>query len=276
MDVEYRTINVRGSATAYIEAGPADAPPVVLLHDGSPGSDALSCWKSIIPQLAKDFRVLAPDLMGAGRSEKLVLLDTDFYTYSIAQVRAFCDILGAERPSMVGASLGGGIVLQIMSRRAFPVRSGTSIAGPGGRYMDQAGLTPIREYEPTPEGALAVERTLVREPEPAEVEYRLQNTLQPGHLEAFRARVIHGPAVLPPPETGDDDPHTAMLRRIDTPTLLIAGGADPLVEPGWADRVAENLSDARVAAFGDALHLPHRDHPAEIASLIAEHAAASR
>src|SRR5690606_7744752 len=118
-------------------------------------------------------------------------------------------------------------------------------------------------------------RTLVRDPEPAEVEYRLQNTLAPGHLEAFRARVIHGPAVLPPPASGDDDPHTAMLRRIDTPTLLIAGGADPLVEPGWADRVAEKVPGARVAAFDGALHLPHRDHPEEVASLIAEHAAAA-
>jgi len=53
---------------AYVQAGPADGPPVILLH-GEPTWSYL--WRSVIPPLAEaGCRVIAPDLIGFGRSDK--------------------------------------------------------------------------------------------------------------------------------------------------------------------------------------------------------------
>jgi putative sterol carrier protein len=60
-----RRITVMGVPTAYLEAGPPDAPPVVLLHGlGATNASLLPC----LADLARDHRVLAPDLPGFGNS----------------------------------------------------------------------------------------------------------------------------------------------------------------------------------------------------------------
>ena len=63
----YRTIDVRGSKMAYIDIGPADAAPIVLVH-GNPTSAYL--WRNVIPHLTGVGRVVAVDLIGMGKSDK--------------------------------------------------------------------------------------------------------------------------------------------------------------------------------------------------------------
>ncbi|MBX3093337.1 MAG: alpha/beta fold hydrolase [Cryobacterium sp.] len=269
--VDYRVMRIRGVKTAYLDEGSAAAQPIVLLHDGSPGSDARSCWAPLIPLLAEKYRVIAPDMTGSGRSEKLIHLDTDFYSHMIGQVAGLCDALALAPPALVGASLGGGMVLQSMARGAFSILCGTSIAGPGGRYMNPEGLLPISNYEPTEEATLAVERTLVKEPSEAAVRARLESALSDGYLPSYRARRIHGPGILPEPSDPDIHPHTAMIRRITRPTLLVAGGQDPLVDPQWAVEMAKEITGASVFTVQDGLHLPHVDNAAEVAARLDEH-----
>lgn len=269
--VDYRVMRIRGVKTAYLDEGPADAQPIVLLHDGSPGSDAQSCWAPLIPLLAKKYRIIAPDMTGSGRSEKLIHLDTDYYSHMIGQLAALCDALVLTPPALVGASLGGGMVLQSMARGAFPILCGTSIAGPGGRYMNPEGLLPISNYEPTEEATLAVERTLVKEPTETAVQARLKSALADGYLQSYRARRIHGPGILPEPRDPDIHPHTAMIRQITRPTLLIAGARDPLVDPQWAVEMAKVIVGASVFTLDEGLHLPQVDNAAQVAARLDEH-----
>jgi pimeloyl-ACP methyl ester carboxylesterase len=85
------------------EAGPADGPPVVLLH-GWP--QHWWCWRGVIPPLAEaGFRVLAPDLRGSGWS------DAPPGAYDKEQlasdVLALLDALGIEQATLVGHDWGG-------------------------------------------------------------------------------------------------------------------------------------------------------------------------
>src|SRR5688572_27163305 len=63
--VHHRTANVDGIELFYREAGPADAPVVVLLH-GFPSSSHM--YRNLIPELASRYRVIAPDYPGFGES----------------------------------------------------------------------------------------------------------------------------------------------------------------------------------------------------------------
>ena len=58
--------DVNGRNIAYVEVGEGD--PIVLLH-GNPTSSYL--WRNVIPELAESGRVIAPDLIGQGDSDKL-------------------------------------------------------------------------------------------------------------------------------------------------------------------------------------------------------------
>ena len=72
--------NVNGKRLAYLEAGSGD--PIVLLH-GNPTSSYL--WRNIIPELEGCGRVIAPDLIGQGDSEKLPASEgADRYTFEVA------------------------------------------------------------------------------------------------------------------------------------------------------------------------------------------------
>jgi pimeloyl-ACP methyl ester carboxylesterase len=64
--IEHRDVHVRGIRLHVAEGGPRDAPPVLLLH-GWPQHWWM--WRDVLPALARDHRVIAPDLRGLGWSE---------------------------------------------------------------------------------------------------------------------------------------------------------------------------------------------------------------
>jgi pimeloyl-ACP methyl ester carboxylesterase len=111
MPVEHVTIH--GREVAFRRAG--SGPVVVLVH-GIAGSS--STWKRAMPRLAERFTVIAPDLMGHGASAKPA---TEYSLGAHANfLRDLLDVLGHERATFVGQSLGGGIVMQLAYQ--FPER----------------------------------------------------------------------------------------------------------------------------------------------------------
>ena len=110
---EQQEIMIHGQRIAYRQAG---AGPVVLLIHGMAGS--ATTWKAVMPLLAKELTVLAPDLPGHGRSEKWV---GDYSLGAFATtLRDLLVVLGHERATVVGQSLGGGIAMQFAYQ--FPER----------------------------------------------------------------------------------------------------------------------------------------------------------
>ena len=65
-----RFVDVLSLRTHYFDEGVIDAPAVILLHGGGAGADARGNWHKTIPELARNFRVLALDMIGFGDSAK--------------------------------------------------------------------------------------------------------------------------------------------------------------------------------------------------------------
>lgn len=97
------TIEVAGIATNFHEAGSGD--PVLLLHGSGPGVSAWANWQHTIPVLAERHRVLAPDLVGFGYTERPTDIRYSAQTW-IDHVWGFLDAMKIERTSIVGNSLG--------------------------------------------------------------------------------------------------------------------------------------------------------------------------
>ena len=81
--VFYRTLNVEGLEIFYREAGPRDAPTVLLLH-GFPSSSHM--FRNLIPMLADKYHVVAPDFPGYGQSSAPSVNDFDYSYERLATV----------------------------------------------------------------------------------------------------------------------------------------------------------------------------------------------
>lgn len=98
-------LELHGDRVAYRDEGDGD---VLLLIHGMAGSS--DTWRSVIPQLSKRFRVIAPDLLGHGESAK-PRGDYSLGAFAV-WLRDLLDELGVSHATVVGHSLGGGVAMQ--------------------------------------------------------------------------------------------------------------------------------------------------------------------
>lgn len=139
------SIVVDGSATNYHDVG--EGAPVLLVHGSGPGVTAWANWRLNMPELAKEFRIIAPDMFGFGYSDSKGRIENK--QIWVDQIISLLDELGIDKVSMVGNSFGGGITLALMI--AHPDRVDRAVLmGPAGMNFP---LTPALQqvwgYEPS-------------------------------------------------------------------------------------------------------------------------------
>ena len=99
-------VSIHGHEVGYRRGG--DGPVILLVH-GIAGSSRT--WKEVMPALAVDHTVIAPDLLGHGESAK-PMGDYSLGAYA-SGLRDFLGVLGIPRATLVGQSFGGGVAMQL-------------------------------------------------------------------------------------------------------------------------------------------------------------------
>ncbi|GIL40373.1 alpha/beta fold hydrolase [Roseiterribacter gracilis] len=142
--LHYRTVQIDGVDLFYREAGPADAPVVLLLH-GFPTSSQM--FRNLIPALADRYRVIAPDYPGFGFSaapdRTRFAYTFDHYAQLLDQ---FVQKVGAKRYALYVMDYGAPVGFRLAS--AHPERVTALIVQNGNAYEDglQKFWDPIRAY----------------------------------------------------------------------------------------------------------------------------------
>jgi len=253
-----RTAKAYGLTLHYHEAGPdrADAPVVVMLHGGGPGSSGWSNFGPNLPVFAQQFRTLLVDQPGYGRSDKPVF-DKPYFTYSAAALAALLDELGIDRVHLVGNSLGGGTAIRFALD--FPDRVGRMVLmGPGGGLGvfstdPTEGISKLFRFAAPPEGPTKEKlrdflRTLVHDPALVTdelVEERWQSAGDPETL-AGAARMA---ATFANPEWATDAMLWRDAWRITQPVLLTWGREDRTNPLDGALVPLKTMPDARLHVF---------------------------
>ena len=274
--VEHRFVEANGIQIHVAEAGPADAPPVLLIH-GWPQHWYM--WRDAIAALRGEFRLLVPDLRGLGWSE------APGHGYdlesSVADQVALLDALGIERAFAIGHDWGGGIVmlLGIFHPERFERLINCNAPHPWGRLTPRIALESWRVWyavvNATPGlGPRAI--TSGRLPRwmlthgnvgdpfsEEELEIYLERLRQPERAEASTRLYRHYLSVLREGARGG----RWRDRRIDVPTLILFGERDlfiasRLVDPDAADRHA---TDIRVELVPDSGHFIANERPELVA-----------
>lgn len=135
--ISHRTVEIQGHSVFYREAGDSNKPTLLLLH-GFPSSSAM--FRNLIPALADDYHVIAPDHLGFGQS---AMPSVDEFDYSFDALTAITlellDTLGVDRFAIYIQDYGAPIGLRIASRH--PERITAIITQSGNAYLE--GFTPF-------------------------------------------------------------------------------------------------------------------------------------
>ena len=142
--IHYKTVRIDGVNVFYREAGPADAPVLLLLH-GFPTSSHM--FRNLIPLLADRYRVIAPDYPGYGQSDAPKHTEFEYTFAHLADiVDQFTVALGASKYSLYVMDYGAPIGYRLAL--AHPERVQALIVQNGNAYTEGLGAfwDPIKAY----------------------------------------------------------------------------------------------------------------------------------
>lgn len=261
-----RQAYVDGHRISYREQGEGSA--VILIH-GIPTNSLM--WREIIPQLAINHRVIAPDLLNYGLSGKPELADVSINAQS-RMIVALMDALGVRRADVVAHDIGGGIA-QLMAVNC-PERIRKLV------LLDSVCFDswPIPEFKPLQvpeaEAAMSLDAFLkmMRGFMPGGVHNKAVMTdelidlyLKPWSTEDGKRAFFRNLRRLNPEYT------QAIARALGTlphPTLVIWGDRDPFQKPEFAPKLTAAIPNAKLVWIKDAGHWLVDEKPIEIGGQI--------
>ncbi|MBW0105157.1 haloalkane dehalogenase [Pseudonocardia sp. KRD291] len=223
---------------AWAAAGPEDGPPVLLLH-GEPTWSFL--YRTMIPVLAAaGMRVVAPDLVGFGRSDKPAEIADHSYARHVEWTRALCfDVLDLNGVTLVGQDWGGLIGLRLLAehpgRFARVVAANTGL--PTGdhdmpevwwqfrRAVERAGAAGTLDV------ARLVESGCVRPMSDAVRAAYAAPFPDLSYAAGPRAMPLLVPTRPDDPSAGPNRAAWDVLRRLDVPVLCAFSDSDPITGP---------------------------------------------
>ena len=267
--LEPRTIDAGGVQTSYLEAGAGE--PVVMLHGSGPGVSAMANWQHNIGTLSQRFRVLAPDIVGFGTTQR-----PDDVVYSLRtwtdQIWAFLDAHGIEKTAIVGNSLGGRIALQMATDCPDRITKMVLMGAPGVGMTLTVGLAALRAYEPSHDAMrdllrnyFAVDPAMITD---ELVAIRYEASIADGAYEAYRAMF------LDPRHAGSELGITEdEVRAIATPTLLVHGREDKVVPVQVSVTMLGLLPNADLHVFSSCGHWTQIERADEFSALVSDYLA---
>jgi pimeloyl-ACP methyl ester carboxylesterase len=257
-----------GANVRIVQAGPAQASPVVLVH--GLGDQGMRDFFPVLPALARTRRVLAVDLPGFGRSTH----GTERYTPEryVRSLRAILRAKIGRSFDLVGHSMGGAIALSyaatypddvarlilidaagILNRDALPglalhtgIEKIPDLFSPLGDIASAVGSVvsaPLVDVAPDP-------RSLIDD------DTKRRTLLGSADRIAALALVLHD--------------HGPAIAKVSAPTLLVWGGRDTIAPLRTAILLRARMTNARLVVLPESGHEPMRTEPAATAQLILE------
>jgi len=266
------TIKAGGHEIFVAETGAG--PAVVLLHGGGPGASGVPTYSANIDALAKQYRVIVPDLPGYGRSSKTIDQSDPFGSLADG-VRGLLDALGIESATLVGNSYGGSAALRLAldtPRRA----DNLVLMGPGGigttKSLPTKGLQHLLGYYPKPgreKLATFIRQYLVFDgssiPD-SMIDERYRASLDP---EVIASPPLRRPSGLKP-LLRMDLTRDRRLRRLDVPTLVLWGSQDKVNRPSGGVTLARLMPNCDLVLFANTGHWVQWEQADRFNQLIAD------
>ncbi|MFC9498254.1 alpha/beta fold hydrolase [Streptomyces sp. NPDC056982] len=277
VDIAYRTADVDGLRVFYREAGAADAPTLLLLH-GFPSSSHM--FRELIPLLADQFHIVAPDLPGFGRSDMPAGDDFDYTFEHITDViDRLTEVLGLDRFALYVFDYGAPVGFRIATRH--PERISAIVSQNGNAYEDglSEAWNPVQAYWKEPSAANREAIRMLVQPETTVWQYQHgvpdETRVSPDgygldnyYLAREGAHEIQLDLFLDYASNVALYPTFQEYFRTSKPRLLAVWGKnDPFFLPAGAEAFTRDIPEADVR-FLDTGHFALEAHAEEIAAAL--------
>ena len=273
--VRREVVRLHGHRITYQVAGDP-ARPVLLLVHGITSSSAT--WDPVIPALAEQAYVIAPDLLGHGQSDKP---HADYSLGALASgLRDLLDLLDIDRVTVVGHSLGGGVAMQFAYQyyeyceRMVLVASGglgreVSVALRAATLPGAELVLPVIAHPYVRDAGVALSRVFGRIPLP----------VRPSVAEAARgyASLADSPArsafvdtlrSVVGPGGQRVSAENLLYLTAGRPTLIVWGALDTVIPVAHARRAHGTMPGSRLEIFEQSRHFPHMDEPVRFTNVL--------
>jgi pimeloyl-ACP methyl ester carboxylesterase len=267
-----KTITLHGRSVSYREAG--EGPALLLIHGMAGTSES---WDAVIRPLARRHTVIAPDFPGHGESEPG---GGDYSLGGLASgLRDLLAVLGHDRATLVGHSLGGGVAMQFTYQ--FPeIVERLALVSSGGLGPE---VSPVLRAAALPGADLFIAATasiggrvgsvvgrglgavgLRPSADVAEVARGYASLADAGRRRAFLGTLS---AVV-----GTDGQRVAANDRLylaaSMPLLIVWGSRDPIIPAGHAEQAHDALPGSRLEVFDGVGHLPQLEEPTRFVEVL--------
>lgn len=248
----------------YHDVGTGD--PIVMLHGSGPGVTAWANWGKVFPLLSDRFRMLAPDMVGFGYTERPVGMVFDMNAW-VRQTVDFLDAMSLEKVNLVGNSFGGALALAMAVQHPERIEKMVLMGSMGVHFPITYGLDRVWGYTPSLENMkelldiFAYNRELVND-DLAQMRY--ESSTLPGFQESFSS-------LFPAPRQNGVETmagNEVYLRNVKHETLIIHGREDRVIPMETSLKLIQLLENAQLHVFGKCGHWTQIEKTQEFAALL--------
>ena len=268
-------VELHGQRVTYHRKG--EGPPIVLVHGITSSSRT---WRAVFDGLAERYTVIAPDLLGHGRSAK-PRGDYSLGAYA-SGVRDLLAVLGIPKVTVVGHSLGGGIAMQFAYQ--FPDRLDRLVLVDSGGLGQEVNVVLRAATLPGAELVLpfmfgpvtrsvgrTAGRVLGRLGMRADANVRgIAEGLDSLADAAARRAFVHTARSVIDPRGQRVDARDRLYLSAGVPTLLIWGDRDRIIPLRHGEEAHELMPHSRLEVFAGAGHFPFNDDPERFVAVLSE------
>lgn len=249
-------IHVEGNKIRYLESGNS-TDILVLIHGLGASAER---WEYVIPLFTENFRVIVPDLIGFGYSDKpMVDYTPEFFADFL---KKFLKTLSIKKPVLIGSSLGGQVIAEFTANNNELVKKVVLVSPSGIMKHSTPALDAyiMAALYPNEDGAKTAFEMMAgsKKIDPKIIKSFVERMQLPNAKMAFMSTLLglKNSAV------------TNKLSSISVPTLIIWGEKDPVIPINYADDFVTSIKDCRFYRMDACGHTPYVDDPKSFAKIV--------
>ena len=258
--LEQKFLEIDGHRIRYLESG-SSKNTLVLIHGLGASAER---WDQVIPLFEDNFRVIVPDLIGFGYSDKPTVDYTpDFFSDFLEK---FFSAAKITRPNVIGSSLGGQISAEYAASHSDDLEK-LILVSPAGLMkkstpaLDAYIMAALYPNEASAKNAFEMMEGSGNDVHPELIDGFVERMQLPNAKLAFMSTVLG---------LKNSASITSKLQSILTPTLIIWGGNDPVIPINYADDFVSAIQNCRFFRMDGCGHTPYVQNPYLFTSKVLE------
>jgi pimeloyl-ACP methyl ester carboxylesterase len=260
VDNPQKFVSIDGNKVRYLESGDSSE-TLVLVHGLGASAER---WEFVMPSLKEHFKLIVPDLIGFGYSDKpLVDYTPEFFSEFLGK---FLKELNISKTHLIGSSLGGQVIAEFAAKTDSIIDKIVLISPSGAMKHSTAALdayvmAALYPNESGVKNAFEMMSGGSKNIDEKIIDGFVQRMQLPNAKMAFMSTLLG---------LKNSEVITSRLQSISRPTLVIWGDLDPVIPVKYAESFVSSIKDCRFYRMDGSGHTPYVDNPQKFVEVILE------